>query len=168
MIIFFGLIYCSPAQESKKQDTISPEKEQDIIYLLKTSGTADFAYIIIDDVIQNYKQYLADTPDGYWEKIAVKTDIMPFIHAIVPVYDKRFTHEEIKQLIAFFDSPIGNKWALSLKDMNQEVMKQANLFGQNIFSEINKILIKDGYIVAPEVEKSEENTETNNKQNNKK
>jgi hypothetical protein len=93
---------------------------------------------------------------------------MPFIHAIVPVYDKRFTHEEIKQLIAFFDSPIGNKWALSLKDMNQEVMKQANLFGQNIFSEINKILIKDGYIVAPEVEKSEENTETNNKQNNKK
>ncbi len=168
MIVFFGLIYCATAQENKQQDTIPPEMEKDIIYLLKTSGTADFAYIIIDDVIQNYKQYITDTPEGYWEKVAVETDIMPFIKAVVSVYTKRFTHEEIKQLIKFFDSPVGNKWALSLKDMNQEVMEQANLFGQNIFSEINKKLVKDGYIVAPETEKSDDKPETNNKQNNQK
>ena len=167
ILILLFAVFSLPvaAQTTKTKDTINPEKEKDIIYLLKTSGTADFAYIIIDDVIQNYKQYITETPSGYWEKIALKIDIMPFIKSVVPIYDKRFSHKEIKQLIKFFDSPVGNKWALALKDMNQEVMQQANLYGQKIFSEINEILIKDGYIIEPEIEKPE-NKSDNNKQNN--
>ncbi|GEM_PF-1373477 len=168
IIVFFGVLYSSFAQNTKQQDTISPEKEKDIIYLLKTSGTADFAYIIIDDVIQNYKKFISETPKDYWDKMAVNTDIMPFIKAVVYIYDKRFSHQEIKELIKFFDSPVGNKWSLSLKDMNQEVMKEANLFGQKVFTDLNKKLMEDGYIVKPEVEESEDNTKTNNKPNNKK
>ncbi len=145
------------SQTSNPKDSIDPAKEKDIIKLLKSSGTADFAYIIIDDVIDNYKQYIREAPPEYWDKLTANVDIMPFIKSIIPVYDNRFTHAEIKELIKFFNSPVGNKWALSLKDMNQEVMDAANKFGQQIFLDINNKLLKDGYITEPEIEKPEEN-----------
>lgn len=157
--IIFITLYATTllSQTSNQKDSINPAKEKDIIKLLKLSGTADFAYIIIDDVIDNYKQYVQKAPPEYWDKLAVNVDIMPFIKSIIPVYDKRFTHAEIKELINFFNSPVGNKWALALKDMNQEVMDAANKFGQQIFININKKLLKDGYIAEPEIEKPEEN-----------
>jgi len=166
MILIFIFTFVLSLYPQDSDSTINPEKEKDIIYLLKISGTADFAYIIIDDVIANYKQYIKDTPDDYWDRITVETDIMPFVKSIVPVYDKRFTREEIKELIKFFESPTGNKWALALKDMNDEIMQKANIFGQNIFKSINEKLIEDGYIVVPEAEESS-NTEKNNNTKNK-
>ncbi len=166
MLLVFFLTFIYTLQSQDTTNSINPEKEKDIIYLLKISGTADFAYIIIDDVIANYKQYIKDTPKDYWDKIAVETDIMPFIKSVIPVYDKRFSHDEIKELIRFFESPTGNKWALALKDMNDEVMQQANIFGQNVFKTINEKLIEDGYILVPEPEESNE-TDKDKKNENK-
>lgn len=143
------------AQDDNVNTEIDKEKKADILLLLKLSGTSDFAYIIVDDVVANYKQFITNTPEDYWDKLLAETDISPFNKAVIDVYDKRFTKNEIKQLIQFFQSEVGNKWALSLKDMNDEVMMIANQFGQDIYKSINQKLIEDGYINQPEIEQEE-------------
>jgi hypothetical protein len=145
IIIALSLYLPNLCAQSNNQQ-IDSVKVKDIMYLLKVSGTSDFAYLIIDDVIRNYQQYITTTPPGYWDKIVQETDIRPFMRSLVPVYDKRFSHEEIKDLIKFFESSTGSKWAAQLKEMNDEVMEQANKYGQGLFEEINNRLIKEGYI----------------------
>jgi len=145
------------SQDKSYTNNMDNEKREDIIKLLKLSGTSDFAYIIIDDVVANYKQFISNTPENYWEDIIAKTDILPFNEAVIPIYDKRFTKEEIKELVRFFESVVGNKWALALKEMNEEVMLVANQFGQDIYKSINQKLIDDGYINQPEIEQSKPN-----------
>jgi len=147
----FALILCvdlavySQTTEIKLQvsDTI---KANEIKLLLKVSGTTDFAYVIIDDVMSNYKKMISGVPDDYWTKLKQQIDISSFTSKIVAVYDKRFSLEEIRVLVTFFQSPVGTKWAISLKDMNDEVMIQADIFGKFVYESLNKQLEKDGYM----------------------
>jgi len=149
--LMFALILCvdlavySQTTEIKLQvsDTI---KANEIKLLLKVSGTTDFAYVIIDDVMSNYKKMISGVPDDYWTKLKQQIDISSFTSKIVAVYDKRFSLEEIRVLVTFFQSPVGTKWAISLKDMNDEVMIQADIFGKFVYESLNKQLEKDGYM----------------------
>lgn len=149
--LLFALIFCfnvtSYSQTTDKkqimQDTV---KANEIKLLLKVSGTTDFAYVIIDDVMSNYKKMIKEVPEDYWIKLKQQIDISSFTSKIVAVYDKRFSVEEIRVLITFFQSPVGTKWAVSLKDMNDEVMIQADIFGKFVYESLNKQLEKDGYM----------------------
>ena len=166
------IIFCAGAMSLTAQTDKQPAdtaKVNNILYLLKISGTADFAYLIVDDVIKNYQQYVKNTPNGYWDKVVQETNIKPFLDSIVTVYEKRFSNDEIKELIKFFESSVGNKWAIELKTMNDEVMTQANIFGQNLFNEINKRLMKEGFMNTPETEpdNSNQNNNDKNKQKNR-
>lgn len=129
---------------------IDNEKKNDIIQLLIISGTADFAFAVIDDVIHNYKQYFTQVAPDYWEKFKSSTNVKPFLDSIIDIYYSRFDKEEIKELIKFFDSPVGRKWTIELTNMNEEVMTQANIFGQQVFNSLNQKLIDDGYINSGE------------------
>lgn len=40
----------------------------------------------------------------------------------VPIYDKYYTHEEIKQLTVFFDSPVGRKYSAVSSLMMQDLL----------------------------------------------
>lgn len=147
VFVFFAVfLFSSFAYSRNNKDTIDLEKKNDIIRLLIISGTADFAFAVIDDVIQNYKPYFTQVAPEYWENFKSSTNVKPFLDSIIGIYYTRFDHDEIKDLLKFFDSPIGRKWAQELTNMNEEVMTQANIFGQQVFNSLNQKLIDDGYI----------------------
>lgn len=50
----------------------------------------------------------------------------------LPLYDKYYTHEDIKELIKFFSSPIGKKYSSVLKPMMQDMMPIAQEWGKKI------------------------------------
>ena len=139
-------VSASSQTETKKKDAADSVKTEAIKVLLKLSGTTDFAYVVIDDVMSNHRKMITGVPEEYWEKLKKQVDVAPFTARILGVYDKRFTLEEIKQLTAFFQSPVGAKWVVSLRDMNDEVMIQADLYGKYVYESLNKQLEKDGHI----------------------
>ena len=144
------IILCSDlsvySQMKDKVEQVDTLKANEIKLLLKVSGTAGFAYVIIEDVMTDFKKIILNVPEGYWDKLKHQIDISSFTSKIVSVYDKRFNIEEIKDLISFFQSNVGKKWAISMKDMNDEVMIQADLFGKYVYETLNKQLDKDGYL----------------------
>ncbi len=73
-------------------------------------------------------------PEGFWddffETLITDDDLSALIEEILPVYDNHFTHQEIKDLIATFDSPAYRKWVQQLPAMMQESAAIGRQWGQ--------------------------------------
>ena len=54
---------------------------------------------------------------------------------LVTIYDKYFTHEDIKSLIAFYESPAGKKYLDTMPEITQEMMSYSMQKGMEVFKE---------------------------------
>lgn len=55
-----------------------------------------------------------------------------FVTALVPIYDKHFTHAEIRQLMAFWTSPIGGKLRTLQLDLFRETAQAARTWARGL------------------------------------
>ena len=122
-------------------------KNDDIIKLLRVSGAGKLADQMMPILISQFKQLVPDIPDAFWVKFRERLNIDEFILACVPVYSKYYTHDEIKQLIRFYESPIGKKMIKVTPQLSQETMAIGQKWGERLGQEIVNELIKDGYVV---------------------
>ena len=69
---------------------------------------------------------------------------------LYPVYDKYFTHQEIKELMAFYETPSGKKAILVLPTVINEAMGIGQGWGQALGPEIerrvNAALTREGLL----------------------
>jgi uncharacterized protein len=121
-------------------------KDDDIIRLLRISGTEKLTDQMLDVLIPQFKQLVPGIPDAFWAKFREKMNINEFILASVPVYSKYYTHDEIKQLIIFYESPLGKRMIEVTPLLTQETMSIGQKWGEKLGQEIFNELIKDGYI----------------------
>jgi hypothetical protein len=63
------------------------------------------------------------------------------IDQVIPVYDKHFTHQEILELLAFYQTPIGKKTILVLPKVTNESMLAGQRWGQSLGPEIERRII---------------------------
>jgi hypothetical protein len=61
---------------------------------------------------------------------------------MVPIYAKYFTHEEIKELIRFYDTAIGKKTIEVMPALMQEGMMIGQIWGQSLAPQILERIIK--------------------------
>jgi len=124
----------------------SQTKNDDIIRLLKVSGTEKMMDQMLDILIPQFKQLVPGIPDAFWVKFKEKMNINEFILAYVPVYNKFYTQDEIKQLIKFYESPIGKKLVEVTPLLTQESMAIGQKWGEKLGQDIVNELIKDGFV----------------------
>lgn len=148
-ILLFLVVLTGSAFSQKSDSTLVMDdstKVKIIKDLLIVSGTADYGYVILDNVIKNFENFMTNVPKDYWEKFKNGYDLKPFLEKLIPVYYKRFTLPELNYIMNFFRNPIGKKWASLLTEMNEEIMNQADALGGIISKELNMKLTNDGYI----------------------
>jgi uncharacterized protein len=68
----------------------------------------------------------------FWDAFRTEIDTEELVRRIIPVYDKHFTQDEIRQLIAFYQTPIGAKFVAELPSLTQESMQIGMEWGQEI------------------------------------
>ena len=87
------------------------EKIEDIKLVLELTKSSQLALQSINQIISTYKDRFSYLPAFFWdnfiEEAAGNTDQV--LELLLPIYDKYFTHEEIKQLIDFYSSAFGKK-----------------------------------------------------------
>ncbi len=66
---------------------------------------------------------------------------------IASIYGAHFTQDEVKQLIAFYESPIGTKLISVLPMISQEAMDAGVQRGKEILKKVYEKLKKKGYSV---------------------
>ena len=121
-------------------------KNDDIITLLKITGTDKLAEQVMDAMVPQFQQLVPDIPIAFWDKFREKLDIDSLLNACIPAYDKYYTHDEIKQLLAFYQSPLGKRMIEITPLLTQDTMAIGQKWGERLGQDIANELIREGYI----------------------
>jgi hypothetical protein len=111
--------------------SIEPAKEADIRSLLELVGAKDSIQDAASSATEQYRQKMIETSatsdraqafvNNYLSNFQRKFDVSAVNEELVGIYDKHFTEEEIKGLLEFYGSPLGQKVAAELPKINREV-----------------------------------------------
>lgn len=126
----------------------SQSKEDDIRKLLEISGSEKLGIQVIEAMVEQMKKLLPDIPNNYWNLLKNEFNGKEFVELIVPLYDYHFTHNEIKDIISFYNTPTGKKLVNRLPILTEESMDIGRKYGEEIGNRIINKLKKDGYIKA--------------------
>ena len=121
-------------------------KNDDILKLLRVSGANKLADQMMTAIIPQFKQLVPGIPDAFWVKFRQKLNMDELLFACVPAYSKFYSHDEIKQLIRFYESPIGKRMVEVTPLLTQETMAIGQKWGEKLGQDIVNELIKDGYV----------------------
>ncbi len=145
-LLLVALIYHAAAA-----DNLTPEKNNDIKRLIEMTGGTNIAKQFSSAVTQQLSQMLksanANIPDTALQ--AMEKDISVLItenisapgglvDQVVPIYDKYLTHPEVKELLAFYQTPLGTKLRSVLPQITQESMMAGQQWAQKLGPDIDK------------------------------
>jgi uncharacterized protein len=121
---------------------IDPAKEADIRRLLDLVGTRDLVVQSMDAMSKSIKPLLTNSlPPGeyreklvnlFFEKFTTKSNVQHLLDMAVPIYDKNFSHEEIRSLMAFYQTPLGKKTASTLPRLSAELQEEGRKWGESL------------------------------------
>ena len=154
--ILCGLL-CQPALA----DELTTAKRADINRLMETTGSAKLGLQMAEALSQNaIKTIKANQPlvsdstltvlhreiMGFMaEKISAPGGIMDMI---VTIYAKHLTHQDIREILAFYETPVGQKTIRIMPQLMQETMqgseKLMETYGPEINQRIRAVLKREG------------------------
>ncbi|TCG08834.1 hypothetical protein BZM27_09290 [Paraburkholderia steynii] len=146
-------------------DELTPAKRSDIMLLLQVTRSANvvvqISSALAKPVFANLKAARPDIPDRAYTvaeneiKVILSEHISTsggLLDQIVPVYDKYYTHQEIRELLAFYQSPIGKKVILAMPSMLNESMmagqRWAEALGPEIRARLSDSLKREGLLTT--------------------
>jgi len=112
--------------------SVDPAKEADIRSLLELVGAKDAIEDAAGNATEQYRQKVIESSantdraqafvNTYLADFQKKFDANAVNDELVGIYDKHFSDEEIKGLLEFYGSPLGQKVAAELPKVNREVL----------------------------------------------
>jgi len=146
---------------SSQADELTQKKREDITKLLVTTGGTkigvQFANAVTENLSKTLKAARPDIPDRVFtvlnqEMMSLMQEKMNapggMIDLVIPIYDKHFTHADIKELLAFYQTRIGRKSIEVLPMVVSESMQVGQSWGQSLGPEIaqrvDAVLKKEG------------------------
>jgi uncharacterized protein len=122
--------------------------EKDIGKMLSINGSSQSYDMIFDQLVMQMKVTMPEIQDEEWAKIKADVfdaEIQKLEEQLMPVYKKYFTHEDVKAIIAFYESKAGKNLAAKTPAITQESMMIGQQWGMNLGIAIQDYLNKNGY-----------------------
>jgi hypothetical protein len=139
----FAEIQAAPQASSGAQSgeltvgAIDPAKEADIRSLLELVGARDQVVYSMTHAAEQYREKLLETvPNNQQGQTFVnkvisnyenKFDVDAVTDQLISVYDKHYTDDEIKGLLQFYGSPLGQKVAAESPKIGREIQESIRL-----------------------------------------
>ena len=117
--------------------SIDPAKEKDIRSLLELVGARDTIQDSASAATEQYRQKVMETPanrdraqafaSAYLAEFQKKFDADAVTGQLVGIYDQHFSEEEIRGLLEFYGSPLGQKAAAEMPKIGRETQQATRL-----------------------------------------
>lgn len=130
------------AQEQPVADTA---KQQDILKLLRLSGSAELGLQAMDQIMMSFEEMFPDVPAGFWADFRNEAKAEDLLDMMIPIYDKYYTHDDIRDLIKFYESPVGRKMIETMPLVLQESMQAGQEWGRALSEKMLQKLKEKGY-----------------------
>jgi hypothetical protein len=121
---------------------VDPAKEADIRRLMDLAGTRLLVTQTMDGMEKSIKplmissfpagEYREKLIDLFFVKFHSKAVSQQVLDLAVPAYDKYYTRDEIKGLIQFYESPLGQKMASVLPKLSGELQETCRKWGEGV------------------------------------
>ncbi len=122
--------------------------ENDIVRLLRLNGSSASFDVAFDQITSQFMMMKPSIPDSVWTSLRKEVfdpEVENLFQKMVPVYKKHFTHEEVKGLIAFFESPLGKTYTGNNELVTKEMVPVSQTWGMGLGQKINDYLTKKGF-----------------------
>ena len=138
LILFNCLIVFGFSQNTSKTENIK--------LLLEMTGSGKLGVQVVENTVANFRKSLPDVPEDFWDNILKEVNPDALVKLIIPIYDKFYTEEDLKKVIEFYQSPVGQKMISTMPQLMQESMKAGEIWGQEIGQKVYDDLKKKGYL----------------------
>ena len=123
-------VEASEQNSTQASAAIDPVKEKEIRSLLELIGARDAIQDAASSATEQYRQKMLETSanndraqaltTAYLAEFQKKFDADAVTNQLVGIYDKHFTEDEIKDLLEFYGSPLGQKVAAEMTRISRE------------------------------------------------
>ena len=123
-------------------------KQADIKKLLGITGASNTGLRVFSQVIGMFQRAHSEVPEAVWMEMVSEAEakVDGFVmEMLVPIYDKHLTHEDIKGLIAFYETPVGRKLLAVMPRMHQESRTAGEIWGRDFARTVQERLAEKGY-----------------------
>ncbi|MGO8795332.1 MAG: DUF2059 domain-containing protein [Candidatus Sulfotelmatobacter sp.] len=128
----------APASKSK----IDPAKEADIRQFMEVAGIKTLMAQTLENMSKSLRPLMTQAlPPGeyrdklvelFFAKFQSKADLQQVLDLIVPFYDQHFSDEEIKGLIKFYQTPLGQKMVQVIPQLTTESQQVSQEWGEKL------------------------------------
>ncbi len=123
-------LYAQAPAPSPTQQAVSPEKEKAIRQLLAVTGTSKLMTQQVNQMIASLHGSIPGAPPEFWTKFRERIHADDLITLLIPVYDKYYTLDDINGLLAFYQTPLGQKVVATLPQISRESMIIGQAWGR--------------------------------------
>lgn len=124
---------------------VESEKLKDIRRLLEVTGSSKLGAQVVEQLLASFRQSRQGVPDSFWEELRKEMNVDELTELVVPIYDRHLSHEDVKQLIAFYESPVGRKLLGVQPQILGESMALGQEWGRAAAERVIKRLNEKGY-----------------------
>lgn len=121
-------------------------KIKDIKRLLELTGAADMGIQALGSSMQGLRNSNPNIPEEFFTEFQKQFNAELIVTNIAPIYDKHFTHEEIKELLKFYQTPLGKKTISTMPKIMEESMAMGQELGKQVAEKVVKQLQAEGKI----------------------
>jgi uncharacterized protein len=139
-------LFLAQAVFSQTEPTAQKVKE-----LIRLTGMADLGLQVKTNMIREYRTMLPHVDSTFWNDFLEEVKVDEMVELVVPVYQKRFTSQDVDGLIKFYQSPIGKKMVAQLPEIMQECYQAGQQYGEQLGKRVAERLRSKG--IEPEKKK---------------
>src|SRR5215469_3273470 len=153
LLLMLGLSRETPAQAGAGSTAIQPAggsaTDEDIRELFAVMGLNKLGEQVWEQMSERLTNLNPQIPESLWQEVdkefKVEFSSGKFGEILIPIYRKYFSSDEIKELIAFYKSPLGKKFVGVAPQLIGDAMSAGAEHGREIFKRIEDKLKKKGY-----------------------
>ena len=116
LVTICAMMFCADIHAQTEKDA----KRDDIKKLFEVMNIVQVKKKQCEAIVPILRSSRPDLPEEFFVRYLSSEFMDRMIEASIPIYDKHFTHEEIQEMIKFYESPLGKKWLRVQPQLNQE------------------------------------------------
>lgn len=123
-------------------------KQADIKKLLGITGASRTGLRVFSQVIGMFQRAHSEVPEAVWIEMVseAEAEVDGFVsEMLVPIYDKHLTHDDIRGLIAFYETAAGRKLLAVMPQMHVESRQAGEIWGREFARTVQERLAEQGY-----------------------
>jgi hypothetical protein len=144
----FTIIFLATLTSALTYAQSSSEYAVRMTKLFEISGSEETYHAAIDQMFKGLRQQKTTIPDSVmaaYEKEFQKTSMQELIKMLQPVYEKHLSLTDINEIIRFYESPVGKKYADKTPMIMRESMQAGQQWGMKVANDFQEKMKAKGY-----------------------